>query len=83
MSYKNYDSHYPSPYCIFSYIARLHKKRLSGEEHDPLFIRCISKMTKVSVIICGLILALQTLGLTGVAGEFLAGAGIYLLSYLV
>ncbi len=63
-------------FYIASYIARLLKKRLSGEEHDPLFVRFISKITKVAVIICGIILALQTLGLTGVAGGLLAGAGI-------
>ncbi len=63
-------------FYVASYIARLLKKRLSGEEHDPLFVRFISKITKVAIIICGLILALQTLGLTGVAGGLLAGAGI-------
>ena len=63
-------------FYIASYVARLLKKRLSGEEHDPLFVRFISKITKVAVIICGIILALQTLGLTGVAGGLLAGAGI-------
>ncbi len=63
-------------FYVASYIARLLKKKLSGEEHDPLFVSFISKITKVAVIICGLILALQTLGLTGVAGGLLAGAGI-------
>ncbi len=63
-------------FYIASYIARLLKKRFSGKEHDPLFVRFISKITKVVVIICGIILALQTLGLTGVAGGLLAGAGI-------
>lgn len=63
-------------FYIAAYIARLIKRRLSGEEHDPLFVRFISKLTKGAVIICGLILALQTLGLSGVAGGLLAGAGI-------
>lgn len=63
-------------FYVASYIARLLKKKLSGEEHDPLFVRFISKITRTAVIICGLILALQTLGLTGVAGGLLAGAGI-------
>ncbi len=63
-------------FYIASYIARLLKKKLSGEEHDPLFVRFLSKITKVVVIICGLILALQTLGLSGIAGGLLAGAGI-------
>ena len=61
---------------IAFYIARLIKKSLSGEEHDPLFVRFISKITKVVVIICGIILAMQILGLSGIAGGLLAGAGI-------
>ncbi|MDQ6904548.1 MAG: mechanosensitive ion channel [Bacteroidota bacterium] len=63
-------------FYIAAYIARLLKKRLSGEEHDPLFVKFLSKITKVAVIICGIILAMQTLGLTGVASGLLAGAGI-------
>ncbi|MDQ6843442.1 MAG: mechanosensitive ion channel [Bacteroidota bacterium] len=63
-------------FYIAAYIARLLKRRLSSGEHDPLFVRFLSKITKVAVIICGLILALQTLGLTGIAGGLLAGAGI-------
>ncbi len=61
---------------IAFYIARLIKKSLSGEEHDPLFVRFISKITKGVVIICGIILAMQILGLSGIAGGLLAGAGI-------
>ncbi|MDQ6904462.1 MAG: mechanosensitive ion channel [Bacteroidota bacterium] len=63
-------------FYIASYISTLLKKRLSGKEHDPLFVEFLSKITKAAVLICGLILALQTLGLTGVAGGLLAGAGI-------
>lgn len=63
-------------FYIAAYIARLLKRRLSGEEHDPLFVRFLSKITRVALIICGLILAMQTLGLTGVASGLLAGAGI-------
>lgn len=63
-------------FYIAAYIARLLKKRLSGRDHDPLFVRFISKISKVAVIICGIILAMQTLGLTGVAGGLLAGAGV-------
>lgn len=63
-------------FYIAAYIARLLKRRLSGEAHDPLFVKFLSKITKVAIIICGLILAMQTLGLTGVASGLLAGAGI-------
>ncbi|MEO6188514.1 MAG: mechanosensitive ion channel domain-containing protein [Ginsengibacter sp.] len=63
-------------FFVASYIARLLRRKLSGEEHDPLFVNFISKITKAVVIICGIILAMQTLGLTGVAGGLLAGAGL-------
>ncbi len=41
-------------FYIAAYIARLLKRRLSGEEHDPLFVRFLSKITRVALIICGL-----------------------------
>ncbi len=61
---------------IATYASRLLKRKLSGEEHDPLFVSFLSKITKVSVGILGIILALQTLGLSGLAGGLLAGAGL-------
>ena len=63
-------------FFVAAYIARTIKKSLSGTEHDPLFVRFISKITKAVVIICGIILAMQILGLSGIAGGLLAGAGI-------
>ena len=63
-------------FFIAAYIARTIKKSLAGKEHDPLFVRFISKITKAVVIICGIILAMQILGLSGIAGGLLAGAGI-------
>lgn len=59
-----------------SLIARLIKKKFSGEENDPLFVRFLGKTVKVIIIICGIILAMQTLGLSGIAGGLLAGAGL-------
>lgn len=63
-------------FFVAAYIARMIKKSLSGEEHDPLFVRFISKVTKAVIIICGIILVMQILGLSGIAGGLLAGAGI-------
>ncbi len=63
-------------FYVAAYISKLLKRRLSGKEHDPLFVSFLSKIAKVAIVIVGLILALQTLGLTGVAGGLLAGAGI-------
>ena len=61
---------------ISTYASKLLKRKLSGEAHDPLFVRFLGKITKVTIIILGLILALQTLGLSGIAGGLLAGAGL-------
>lgn len=63
-------------FFIAFYISRTIKRKLSGEQHDPLFVNFISKITKVTIIVSGIILAMQTVGLTGVAGGLLAGAGI-------
>lgn len=57
-------------------ISRLLKRRLTEKAHDPLFTGFIVKMTKVVMIVCGLILVLHVLGLSGIAGGLLAGAGI-------
>ena len=61
---------------IASLVARLIKKKFSGENNDPLFVRFLGKSVRVTIIICGVILAMQTLGLSGIAGGLLAGAGI-------
>lgn len=61
---------------IASLVANLLKKKFSAEKNDPLFVRFLSKTVRVVIIIGGLILAMQTLGLSGIAGGLLAGAGI-------
>ncbi|GAA4442434.1 hypothetical protein GCM10023188_42130 [Pontibacter saemangeumensis] len=51
-------------------------ERLSGKAHDRITGQYIALVSKWAVIIVGLLLVLQTLGLTGVAGGLLAGAGL-------
>jgi small-conductance mechanosensitive channel len=51
-------------------------RRLSGKAHDQLFTRFVSRIIKFVVYTCALILALHILGLTGIAGGLLAGAGV-------
>ena len=63
-------------FFLASYIHRLLKRKLNGKTHDPLFTDFIAKLSKFVFIIIGFILAMHTLGLTGVAGGLLAGAGI-------
>jgi small-conductance mechanosensitive channel len=54
----------------------LFKRRLSRKAHDPLFSNFVTKLIKYAVIICGVILALHIIGLTGIAGGLLASAGV-------
>ena len=61
---------------IASLVSRFIKKKFSGEENDPLFVRFLGKTVRVVIIIAGVILAMQTMGLSGIAGGLLAGAGI-------
>jgi small-conductance mechanosensitive channel len=63
-------------FFLASYIHRLLKRKLNGKTHDPLFTDFIANLSKFAFIIIGFILAMHTLGLTGVAGGLLAGAGI-------
>lgn len=51
-------------------------KRLSGQTADPLFSRFIGRIIKLAVYLVGLMLCLRIVGLTGVAGGLLAGAGV-------
>lgn len=50
--------------------------RLSEKAHDRITGQYIALVSKWAIIIVGLLLVLQTLGLTGVAGGLLAGAGL-------
>ena len=61
---------------VAAFVARLIKRKLRGEEHDPLLINFMSKVSRTVVIVIGIMLILQTLGLNGLAGGLLAGAGI-------
>lgn len=58
------------------YMSKVINKKLGGERHDPLFVRFISKLTKFVLIIIGVIISLQVMGLSGIAGGLLAGAGL-------
>ncbi|MFD3003908.1 mechanosensitive ion channel family protein [Pontibacter toksunensis] len=50
--------------------------RLSQKAHDRITGEYIALVSKWAIIIVGLLLVLQTLGLSGVAGGLLAGAGL-------
>ena len=58
------------------YLSELIKRKFLNEDHDPLFVNFLSKTSKVLLVIVGVILAMQAVGLSGIAQGLLAGAGI-------
>ncbi|GHA53070.1 mechanosensitive ion channel family protein [Pontibacter akesuensis] len=50
--------------------------KLSGKSHDEITTKYIALVSKWAIVIIGLLLVLQTLGLSGVAGGILASAGV-------
>ena len=63
--------------CFFAVrVSRFIRRRLSSKAHDQLFTTFIAQATKYSLIIVGLMLSLQILDLSGIAGGLLAGAGV-------
>lgn len=63
-------------YILARYVSGIIRARFGKADSDPLFVRFLSKITRVVIMIVGVILVLQTLGLSGIAGGLLAGAGI-------
>jgi small-conductance mechanosensitive channel len=57
-------------------VSRMIRGRLTRKIYDPLVIPFISKLIKAVFIIIGLMICLQLVGFTGLAGGVLAGAGI-------
>ncbi|MGV8914461.1 MAG: mechanosensitive ion channel family protein [Kaistella sp.] len=63
-------------FYIATYLANLIRKKFDSKDHDPLFVNFLSKTSKVALIIVGIILAMQAMGLSGIAQGLLAGAGL-------
>ncbi len=63
-------------FYIATYLAKLIRKKFDSKDHDPLFVNFLSKTSKVALIIVGIILAMQAMGLSGIAQGLLAGAGL-------
>lgn len=57
-------------------ISRFLKGRLGAKAHDQLFAVFISNLIRYVLIIVGFMVAFQILGLSGIAGGLLAGAGV-------
>jgi small-conductance mechanosensitive channel len=61
---------------LANYISNLIGGRLKARSHDPLLAEFLTRMTKWAVILLGLTLVLQVLGMTGLVGGMVAGAGL-------
>lgn len=61
---------------IATWISSLLSKNLNKRMDDPLLARFLVRAAKITFIIIGLLLALQVVGLGGIATGLLAGAGL-------
>ncbi len=66
--------------CVFIltaiFIGNLLRKKLNKRSKNQLALEFIVRLVKVILIIMGLVLAIHTLGFTGLSGGILAGAGV-------
>ncbi len=60
---------------IVSWLTSVFQKRIRSKSHDQLMSTFLAKAIKVVLIICLCLFALQTAGLSGIAGGILATAG--------
>ncbi|WP_182411423.1 mechanosensitive ion channel family protein [Adhaeribacter radiodurans] len=63
-------------FLLASQVKKIVDNRVAPHAQNPLSVLFVSKVAKITIVIIGLLLALQTIGLTGVAGGLLAGAGV-------
>ncbi len=63
-------------YYIAKYFSNLIKRKFINKDHDPLFVNFLSKTIGVTVIVIGIIIAMNAIGLSGIAKGLLAGAGL-------
>jgi small-conductance mechanosensitive channel len=63
-------------WLIATQISRLARAKLTDKAHDPLFGQFVANLIRYGLFICCIILFLYVLGLTGIAGGLMAGAGL-------
>ena len=61
---------------ISNRVSRLIGGRLEGRSHDPLLAAFLTRLSKWALLLLGLMLCLQVLGMTGVVSGMVAGAGL-------
>lgn len=63
-------------FYIAKYFGNLIQRRSKDKDYDPLFVNFLSKTVKVIIIIIGIIIGMNVIGLSGIAQGLLAGAGL-------
>ncbi|MDO1450646.1 mechanosensitive ion channel family protein [Rhodocytophaga aerolata] len=63
-------------FLLSTKIRRLLSSKFSGKAHDQITAEYIAIVAKWAIVIVGILLACQALGLSGIAGGLLAGAGV-------
>lgn len=63
-------------FLLASKIQKLLSKKFSGKAHDKITAEYIAIVTKWAIVVVGILMACQALGLSGIAGGLLAGAGV-------
>lgn len=61
---------------ISNHVSRLIGGRLEGRSHDPLLAAFLTRLSKWLLLLLGLMLCLQVLGMTGIVSGMVAGAGL-------
>jgi small-conductance mechanosensitive channel len=61
---------------LAGWLSGIFKSRLGSRINDPLLSSFLSRILKTILITLGILLAFHVLGLTGIAGGLLAGAGV-------
>lgn len=63
-------------FYIAKYFGNVIQRRSKNKDYDPLFVNFLSKTIRVIVIVIGIIIGMNVIGLSGIAKGLLAGAGL-------
>ncbi len=63
-------------FMISRWLSNLFKNRISRRMEDPLLSTFLSRVLRIILVVLGILLAFNVMGLTGIAAGLLAGAGV-------
>lgn len=61
---------------LANHLSSLLERRMRGRSHDPLLAEFLTRISKWVFLLMGLLLAMEVVGLSGIVGGMLAGAGL-------